>query len=122
LHLAIVLVGGLEGRDSISVSVLEGQAEWPHAYILQLRCVKSGDQFSNQSMGDMMFVCVSSPVAAKRTCYCRVEGNADYKEHKLCFLSQGHLEGLTQGQIAWDQIQLLQEGRLERGIGSHRCS
>jgi hypothetical protein len=85
LQLAIVLVGSLEGRCNISVSVLEGQAEWPQAYILQLRCVKSGDQFSNQSMGDVMFVCVSSPVAAKRTCCRRVEGSANYKEHKLCF-------------------------------------
>ena len=33
----------------------------------------------------MMFVCVSSPVAAKRTCHCRVEGSADYKEHERCF-------------------------------------
>jgi hypothetical protein len=32
-----------------------------------------------------MFVRVSSPVAAKRTCHCCVEGSADYKEHKLCF-------------------------------------
>jgi hypothetical protein len=32
-----------------------------------------------------MFVCVSSPVAAKRTCHGRVEGSPDYKEYELCF-------------------------------------
>jgi hypothetical protein len=33
----------------------------------------------------VMFVGVSSPVAAKRTRRRRVEGSANYTEHKLCF-------------------------------------
>jgi hypothetical protein len=64
---------------------LEGRAEWLHANILQLRCGKSGDHFSNQRMGNMMFVGIGTPVTAKRTCDCRVEGRADYKEHEQCF-------------------------------------